>query len=198
MFKTLFISVIVAGVALVGLVQADPATSQPDPLPAAVKVKSGATPQPDVMAQPLRQPLLTLRPATQATPAGLPGQGGSQVSFLLTRNLPENLRVRHQLLWKQASKEQQDTWRGQYYSILGDANARLEDWVKHKKEFEQLTPEVKERYRQKAALTDQVLKSLPPAEQVQLLNMTPAERARRIMELAAELKARQSREPAKP
>jgi hypothetical protein len=144
--------------------------------PAARPVAAGAAPasQPDRLS---------------AGPASQPGQATGHISYLLTRNLHPSLRERQLLARRDLSAT--DRSLVEIHSILKASQKTVEDLVAAKKEFDQLAPEVQNSYRDKATLIEQVLKELPPEEQARLLALNPRERAKAIMDLIAQHKARQ-------
>ncbi len=170
--------------AAAGALCADPpTTTQPDPASAGAPAQ--ARPMADLAAAATTQP-----DAAVAAPQG--------ITHLLTRSLPDRLAKRHLELWKSASDEQRGRMRGTVRAILELTQAELEVYIARKNQFDRFSPEIQDRYRQKADLIEQVLEQLSPTEQARLLNMPADQRAKRILELAAELKIQQSRVPPTP
>lgn len=150
----------------------------------------GAAGTPDASAvAPSSQPAqATALPATRPE--------GSQVTSLLTGHLPPHLREGHLLAMRDLTPR--ETQLVGLRLILRDSQKTIEQIVSQKREFDQMPPEAQARYRERAALIEQVLNSLSPTEQSKLLALTPKERAKRIMELAAQLKAKQLRDGVTP
>ncbi|MDD4889491.1 MAG: hypothetical protein PHU85_06135 [Phycisphaerae bacterium] len=175
------LAAIAAGIA--GLGGAAATGDQTDPVILAVAPTPATAPttQPGARA-------FTSMPTTQSQ--------GSQISFLLTRSLPKDLREAH--LLARTDLTPRDRQLVGFHAILRDSQKSIEQIVNQKKEFDRMPTDQQARYREKAVLIEKVLNSLSDSERSQLLSLNPKERAKRIMELAAQIKARQLREGSNP
>ena len=168
------------------LAQSDPpATTQPHET-------AVAPDHPDAADAPTTQPdKATAQPdEADAQPRGLrPGH----IGFLLTRNVPEHLREKHQLLWAQATEAQRKEIRRRFSTLRANF-IDLQGIVQARKEFQDLKPQVQDRYRQRAELIEQILDKMTPSEKARVLAMPVEERAKFFLEEIARLKAEQARE----
>jgi hypothetical protein len=129
------------------------------------------------------------QPDRLSGPTTQPGQSTGYISYLLTRNLPLSFRERQLLARRDLTSADRNLV--EIHSILKASQKTVESLVRAKKEFDQLAPEVQNSYREKARMIEQVLVTLPPEEQARLLALSPRERAKAIMDLIAQYKARQ-------
>ena len=188
---TVAILMLVAAVPLSGVLRgADPAAPAPAPQPAVAPTTQPDAPEAAVPASQPDGPIAS--PVAQPAPPAEMPERPSQITFLLTRNLPEHLLRRNRVMWAQATEAERTDYR-RIWSVLQNARAELEQIIQHKKQFDQFAPAVQQRYREKGELIEQVLDRLSPTEQAQLLNMSTEARAKRMLELIAELKAEQNR-----
>jgi len=138
-------------------------------------------------------------PAPTTQPDGLAATAAAPTTqpelSVSVAGLPPRLQAQNRLVFIQMSTEQRKVMRDNVASILKRTNEEVVTFFRHKNQFDLLAPEVQERYRQKASLIEQVLDRLSPTEQARLLNLPAEERAKRVLELVAELKIQQSRTP---
>ncbi|MCG3180126.1 MAG: hypothetical protein BIFFINMI_02481 [Phycisphaerae bacterium] len=161
--------------------------------PAVLLADGSATTQPDAQAAPpVTRPAAA--PATQPDElhAHIRGMNRRQISDLLTRNLPDHLRRQAPVIAAQADEAEQIAIPPRV-GILDDTQAELNRIIQAQKDFRDLKPEVQDRYREKAALIQQVYDSLSPSEKARLLSLTPEERAKVLREKIAELRAGKTR-----
>lgn len=154
------------------------------------------TTQPEQAAVPATQPdeTVAVAPTTQPDEADSPAQRTSQIGFLLTRNLPEHMKRRNREIVHRMPADERNRLRP-YVGILQNANAELVQTISSRKsEFEQMAPERKDYYRQRAADIEEVLSRLSSNEKARLLAMPPKERAAKLLEMIAKLKAERARQ----
>ena len=93
--------------------------------------------------------------------------------------------------WGQMTPEQLRDLRERYYAFLRLDEDKKAELIRAMPEFDRLTEDQKRAYHERAAWLKKVVKSLTPAQREVLRKMTPAERAKRLLELKRKLAAAQ-------
>ena len=166
---------------LIGAADWTDATGQPE-LVAAVPAASAAV----LAVPPASQPHRTAVPPTQPH--------GSMISFMITRSLPQRLSSR-QLIARKEISPADEKWID-FHGMLQASQKTVEDVIRAKKDFDKLSPDMKKSKADKAMLIEQVLKELTPEEQAHIISLPPEARAKAIMELVAQRRAKLIRDGA--
>ena len=159
-----------------------------DPTDSAIQL-AGLNPVPAAKPAAGAAPPSASQPDRRSSPTTQPGASTS-ISDLVTRDLPQSLREK-QLLARRDLSATDHSGLVEIHSILKASQKTVESLVAAKKEFDQLAPDLQSSYREKANLIKQVLAKLSPEEQARLLALNPRERAKAILDLIAQYKARQ-------
>jgi hypothetical protein len=144
-------------------------------------------------------------PASQPESAGFapttqPGfTGVSNVSFYLTRSLPDYLQRRRLIAMRTLSRDQQHEG---IKAVIDQAQISVKDLLRRKHELDNMPPERQDYYRQQSLELEELYSKLSAAQLIELRNMSPEKRAKRIKEYLAEMKAKAIRDgnkaPASP
>ena len=131
------------------------------------------------------------QPAGRVDPRLIPGSRARQLLLkqALEKHLSGTLVAEldyNKKLWGSMSPEQLRDLREKYYAFLRLDDAKQEKLLKAAPEFERLTDRQRRLYGERAAWLKRVVSSLSPAEREELKNLTPAERAKRLLELRDE------------
>lgn len=84
--------------------------------------------------------------------------------------------------WENLSPDQRDVYRRNVLAFLNKSPEEQEQLLKHYDQLVKLTAEKQEQYRQRASWLKAVVEHMTPAERQQLLEMSPEDRAKAIME----------------
>lgn len=113
-----------------------------------------------------------------------------QLSGSLVAELNENKKV-----WGAMTAEQLRELRQRYYAFLRESDADKARLLETEIEFNKLSDEQKQSFRRRAAWLTKVVASLTPDERRRLQEMSPEDRAKRLLELKSRLAETQPVDP---
>lgn len=130
--------------------------------------------------------------APRRDPSKIPGSTVRQLMLkqALEKHLAGTLVVElnhNKRLWGSLAPEQLRSLRQRYYAFLRQDPDKQAALMKAAEEFRKLSARQRQAYVKRAAWLERVIASLTPAQRQALKQLAPAERAKRLLELKAEL-----------
>ncbi len=102
---------------------------------------------------------------------------------------------RNKRVWGKMTPEQLRSLRNRYYAYLKQDDAKRARLLEAAAELDHLTDEQRKAYLERAAWLAKVVAKLTPAEREKLKKLSPKQRAKRLLELKAKLKAAEKSKP---
>ena len=94
---------------------------------------------------------------------------------------------RNREIWQKLTPEQRRHLRDQWLATINEDPARLAQRIKNEDEFNKLNEQHRQMYLERAVWLKKVVDSLSPEQREEIRQMTPEQRARRLLDLKARL-----------